>query len=118
VNGFNFRKAEDIVYCYSLENGKNYEDAQKLIAEYNETTASEMYSEDDYTKRTHTLRNIFSNLAVMSENDFLDKLCQNKKNFLAYSVTAYEEVLNLGERLKEFYLKILPSTINFASAAE
>jgi hypothetical protein len=105
VNGFNFRKAEDIAYCYCLERGKSYEDAQALIAEYNAATASEQYSVDDYTKRTHTLRSVFGDLSDMNVRDFLDRLCQNKKNFLAYSVTAYEEVLRLAEKLRAFYRK-------------
>jgi hypothetical protein len=99
VNGFNFRRAEDIVYCYCLENGKTYAEAEALICRYREQTAREYYEESDATKRTNTLRSIFSNLAGIEESVFFDLLCKNKKNFLKYSKTAHEEVLELGKSL-------------------
>jgi hypothetical protein len=103
VNGFNFRKAEDVIYCYCLERGKSYADAQAMLAAYKAATADEQYADSDYTKRTHTLRSIFSNLSEMDERDFMGKLCAYKKNFIAYSVTAHEAVLRLADRLKAFY---------------
>ncbi|GHV17900.1 hypothetical protein FACS189425_05200 [Clostridia bacterium] len=102
VNGFNFRRADDVVYLYCLENGRSYEEANAIIAQYKEATADLTYSTDDYTKRTQTLRTIFGNLSGLSEQDFLVKLIVNKKNFLAYSVTAHEEVLKLSGTLRAF----------------
>ena|GEM_PF-6801915 len=99
VNGFNFRRVEDIINCYYLEAKKSYGDAQVLLARYAEHTADEQYIESDATKRTFTLRSIFNNLAAMDEGEFFDLLCKNKKNFIKYSMTAYDEVLNLSERL-------------------
>lgn len=99
VNGFNFRRAEDVVYCYCLDNGKKYTDAQSLLARYEDCTADQSYEEADATKRTHTLRSAFGNLAGMDETVFLDLLCKNKKNFIGYRLTAHEEVLRLGDKL-------------------
>ncbi|GHV13519.1 hypothetical protein FACS1894219_08450 [Clostridia bacterium] len=75
---------------------------QTRIAKYKEATADLTYSTDDYTKRTQTLRTIFGNLSGLREQDFLVKLIANKKNFLAYSVTAHEEVLKLSGTLRAF----------------
>jgi hypothetical protein len=99
VNGFNFRRAEDIAYCYCLENGRSYDEAKALISRYEEHTAGQYYEEADATKRTHTLRSVFGNLKDMDEAEFFDLLCKNKKNFLKYSKTAHEEVLKLGKTL-------------------
>jgi hypothetical protein len=102
VSGFNFRRAEDVSYLYCLENGRSYEEAKAIISQYKEATADLTYSTDDYTKRTQALRTIFSKLSGLGEQDFLDKLIENKKNFLAYSITAHEEVLKLSDTLKAF----------------
>ncbi len=100
VNGFNFRCAEDIVYCYCLENSKTYGEAISLLERYKEHTAGGQYEVTDSTKRTHTLRSVFGNLAGMDEVVFFELLCKNKKNFLNYSVTAHEEALKVAEHLK------------------
>jgi hypothetical protein len=99
VNGFNFRRAEDIVYCYCLDNVRTYADATALIARYEEYTSEQSYEETDATKRTHTLRSVFGNLASLDEATFFDLLCANKKNFIGYRKTAHEAVLRLGEKL-------------------
>jgi hypothetical protein len=99
VNGFNFRRAEDIAYCYCLENGKTYADAKALLARYEEHTAQQYYEESDATKRTRTLRSVFGNLKDMGEAVFFDLLCKNKKNFFKYSKTAHEKVFELGKNL-------------------
>jgi hypothetical protein len=101
VNGFNFRRAEDVMYCYCLENGKPYAEAKTLLSRFEECTAEQNYEESDATKRTHTLRSVFGDLAGMDESAFFDLLLKNKKNFIRYSITAHEEVLNLGKRLTE-----------------
>jgi hypothetical protein len=100
VNGFNFRRAEDIVYCFCLENGKTYSEAVSLLDRYMEHTAGEYHEVSDSTKRTHTLRSVFGDLAGMDEAVFFELLCKNKKNFLNYSITAHEEVLKIAEHLK------------------
>ena len=99
VNGFNFRRAEDISYCYCLENNKTYDEAKALISRYTKHTARQCYEESDATKRTRTLRSVFGNLKDMDETEFFNLLCKNKKNFLKYSMTAHEEVLELGKNL-------------------
>ena len=99
VNGFNFRRADDIVFCYCLETGRTYAEAKTLLARYEESTAEQESGESIATKRTSLLRTVFGNLADMDEDVFMDLLCKNKKNFFKYSVTAHEEVLELGERL-------------------
>jgi hypothetical protein len=99
VNGFNFRRAEDIIFCYCLDNGKSFAEAQSLLARYEDCTANQSHEETDATKRTHTLRSVFGNLAGMDETKFFDLLCKNKKNFTGYRLTAREEVLRLGDKL-------------------
>ena len=99
VNGFNFRRVDDIVFCYCLENGKTYSEARELLFRYEENTISQDHNEIEATKRTSFLRSIFQNFAVMDERVFFELLCKNKKNFIRYSKTAHEEVLRLGEHL-------------------
>ena len=99
VNGFNFRRAEDIINCYCLENAKPYSAAKALYERYVEHTIEEIYEEHDATKRTHTLRSVFRNMVDMDESVFFELLWKNKKNFIKYSKTAHEEVLELGDSL-------------------
>ncbi|GHU89304.1 hypothetical protein FACS1894202_07180 [Clostridia bacterium] len=99
VNGFNFRRAEDVVYCYCLENGKSYDDAKTIIKRYNQQTADLTFEIGDATKRTQTLRRVFHSLTGTDETAFFDKLCLNKKNFIGYSRTANEQYVQLHERL-------------------
>ena len=101
VNGFNFRRAEDVVYCYCLERGIGYDDANTLIERYNAQTADQTYEVSDATKRTQTLRQVFGDLANLDENDFMQRLCSNKKNFIGYMRTANEEFLRIHKSLKE-----------------
>ena len=107
VNGFNFRRADDVVYCYCLENGKTYDEAGAIINKYGAYTAEMQYEKSDATKRTHTLRAVFNNLGSMSEIEFLELLCANKKNFIEYSITANEELERICTNLK----RILKSDI-------
>ena len=101
VNGFNFRRAEDVVCCYGLENGKSYAETVELIKRYKTHTAELSFEESDATKRTYTLRAVFNELKGMDEAVFFEKLCANKKNFIKYSKTAHEEFVRLYENLKE-----------------
>jgi hypothetical protein len=109
VNGFNFRRAQDVVYCYCLENGKSYSDAEKLIEQYKTFTVGEQTSEDDLTKRTQTLRRVFGNLMCEDETTFLAELCGNKKNFFEYSLTASREYKRICESLKSLVVKDIMS---------
>jgi len=70
-----------------------------LFSRYEENTAGQDYEESDATKRTSLLRSVFGNMAGMDESVFLELLCKNKKNFLKYSITAHEEVLELSKSL-------------------
>jgi hypothetical protein len=99
VNGFNFRRARDVVFCYCLENGNSCEYAAELMKRYEQQTIKQTFEPTDYTKRTHVLRSVFGKLAGMSETEFFDKLCANKKNFIGYSLTAHEEFASLRKSL-------------------
>jgi len=99
INGFNFRRAEDVIYYYCLESDLPYGKADEILTKYNEYTAEQSLVETDATKRTRILRSIFRNVADMDEEAFIEALCRNKKNFIKYSMTAHEEVLALKESL-------------------
>jgi hypothetical protein len=71
VNGFNFRRVRDVVYCYCLNDGKSFADAGRLIAEYERTTVGHQASVEDATKRTQTLRRLFGDLIEVGETAFL-----------------------------------------------
>jgi len=101
VNGFNFRKAEDIVFCYCLEHGKNYAEAIEIIKKYKGHTADKQQKETDATKRTRTIRAIFNDLKNLDESTFFELLCANKNNFIGYSETAHDEYVKLYSKLKE-----------------
>jgi hypothetical protein len=118
VNGFNFRRAQDVVYCYCLDNGRPYLDAEALIERYENATIGEQSSECDSTKRTRTLRCIFGNLAGVSESEFMAELCTNKKNFFEYSLAASTEYNRIVANLKTFLsdeIKSYNRTISYAA---
>jgi hypothetical protein len=100
INGLNFRRAEDVVYCYCLENGKSYEEAHELIEKYKEHTVEHTFEISDATKRTQTLRLVFNDLDNLDEEEFFEKLCVNKKNFIGYNKSAHEEFLRIHSKLK------------------
>jgi len=100
VNGFNFRRAKDVVYFYCLENDMSYEQATNLIDRYNNYEPQSQYIPSDATKRTHALRSTFGNLQIMAETTFFDLLCANKRNFIGYSETAHSEFKRLHDKLK------------------
>ncbi|GHU94726.1 hypothetical protein FACS1894208_06300 [Clostridia bacterium] len=88
-----------------LCNGKGFAVAKQIIGQYDNAMVGIQASEDDATKRTHILRNVFGNLAGTDEAIFLSALCTNKKNFFGYSLTANEEYKRICESLKSFVAK-------------
>jgi len=102
VNGFNFRRACDVVYAYCLDNKRSYADAQALIKSYDTATANQDARPNDATKRTQTLRAVFGSLSGLGDDVFLKLLCDNKHNFIGYSLTASEEVKRLSDSLHNF----------------
>jgi hypothetical protein len=113
INGFNYRIAEDIAYHYALERGESYEYANTIIAEYEATTASVNYTHGDETKGTSTMWATFANLADMERDEFLELLCDNKKNFIEYNKTAHREFVTLYNEL----VGVIAEEIKFSNIA-
>jgi len=125
LNGFNFRRAEDIIYAYCLENGKSYDDAKIIIADYEKNPnypKREKYREliteriqhgvsrDDYTETTKTLINTFSDMNGMEEDEFKGFLFAKSKYFVDFSVTAHIRFSKIhSEILKEIKMQIQES---------
>lgn len=99
INGFNYRVAEDIIYNYALEHGESYEYAQSLIKRYESSTVDIVFKDGDETKATMTLQSIFRDLANMDEQKFIEALIVNKKNFIGYSKTSYDELVRAYNEL-------------------
>jgi hypothetical protein len=95
----NYRVADDIVYNYTLEQGKSYEYAQGLIERYESETATVVFKEGDETKGTSTIIQTFNDLSGMKEYDFMELLCENKKNFLGYNKTSQDEFVRMYDEL-------------------
>ena len=100
VNGFNFRRAEDVIYYYCLENGKDYDAAVDLIERYDKYADCDQLMASDSTKQTRTLRDLFGDPGTLDETDFFELLCSNKKNFIGYSKTAHKEFVGIYSKLK------------------
>jgi hypothetical protein len=110
LNGFNVRRAEDVVYCYCLENGRSYADARAIITEYKSQSVGQAPSKSTYTARTHALRGRFEHLKGVVEADFKAELFKNTKNFIGYSLTAHEEM----ESVYNAVIKELREQTNFS----
>jgi hypothetical protein len=102
LNGFCYRSASDIIYCYCLANKKTYAEARMMYSEYLKTSYSEKVAEykeivleriksqsQDYTVRTQTLRNKYANLKDMPEQVFVKHLITNAKYFIDFNISAY-----------------------------
>jgi len=107
LNGFNFRRARDIVFCYCLANKRSYDDALNLLIQYDAFTVTHATANEPYTKTTQSIRGVFRDLKGMSEQDFMDNLYANKKNFIGYSVFAHKEFVRVySEAVAQLELKI------------
>jgi hypothetical protein len=117
LNGFCYRSAVDIIYCYCLANGKSYDTAKKLIAEYkanpNFAEATEYKKivlervkgkSGNYTERTLTLRKEFANLKGMNSETFKKALFKRSRYLIDFNISAYtgitEQYQNVIEQLK------------------
>jgi hypothetical protein len=118
LNGFNFRRAEDIIYCYCLANNQCYvyADAVRLIKKYIASPLTVDASSEIYTKSTRSLISIFSDLKGMDEATFLERLQSNKKNFIGYSITAHNEFLRLYSKIEERLTEHLKYDYAFATS--
>ena len=99
VNGFNFRRADEVVFYYALERSESYSYAEKLLKRYVKVTDEEVVEDVDETKSTAELWDIFSYLDVMPEDEFFETLCENKKNFIGYRKTAHAEFAKIYDDL-------------------
>jgi len=104
INGFNYRVAEDIIFYYSLTHDEDYGYAERLIAEYKEKTAGVKVGDGYETSPTEEVEEIFKELAVMSEEEFMEKLVANAHNFIGYNKTAHNEFVRLYDELSELIL--------------
>ena len=109
LNGFCYRSAEDIIYCYCLANGKSYQDAKALIADYKNSDKNtnfpsvKAYKElvisriqtgiEDFTETTDKLRIAFRNLKGMDEKSFKNKLFSHSKYFIDYGISAHKGIV-------------------------
>ncbi|GHV14158.1 hypothetical protein FACS1894219_09890 [Clostridia bacterium] len=100
LNGFCFRRAEDIVYCYCLANNLDYPTAKDLIKRYGSHKAERQASSELHITRTQTIRDLFGNLQGLQQGDFETLLFVNKHNFLGYSKTAHEKMVEAYNEVK------------------
>jgi len=122
LNGFSVRSAEEVIYCYCLANGKSYEYAKGIIAEYAKETSNNPQIQEyrktvqerikkkvsDFTVKTDELRCTFSNLKDMDEWAFKKKILDHAKYFIDYSVSAYHEMVAIYKEAKEQIKKDRP----------
>jgi len=131
LNGFSYRSAEDVVYCYCLANGESYQDAKALFDEYksnphfpNVNVYDKLVREriktevDDYTVRTGELRNAFSNLKGMSKADFKTVLFEYSKYFINYSISAHQGIIMQYESVIEQMKKDRPADVGLSDTVE
>ncbi|GHV30185.1 hypothetical protein FACS1894167_10630 [Synergistales bacterium] len=100
LNGFCFRRAEDIIQCYCLANSLPFIKVSEIKKAYDDFVPILQPSVEHHITRTQTLRHLFGDLKNVSREDFIDKLCANKHNFLGYSRTAHAEMKTIYEELK------------------
>ena len=113
INGLNYRVAEDVAYHYALERGETYEYANALIEEYEKATFDDEFESGDETKGTSTMWATFENLSVMERDEFLEILCDNKKNFIQYNKTAHNEFVKIYNELVD----LIAEDIEFSQIA-
>jgi hypothetical protein len=101
LNGFCFRRADDIIYCYCLANGLEYAMTKEIKGIYNAFAPPITPSDFPHITRTRTLYNVFGNLRGIKHDDFIRMLCANKHNFIGYSKTAHAEMVAVLEEVKE-----------------
>jgi len=104
INGFNYRVVDDVVYYYALERGLSYSDADEIIGEYEAKVkeANIVFNDEDETKSTSVMWDIFEDMPELERADFVELLAENQKNFIGYNKTsrnAFIEVYNDLERL-------------------
>jgi len=100
LNGFCFRRAEDVIYCYCLANSLDYPVAKDLIKKYEAHKTELESSVLPHVTRTRTILDLFGNLHGMERSDFEALLFANKHNFLGYSKTAHEKMLEAYNEVK------------------
>ena len=105
MNGFNYRVAEDIIYQYALDSKRSFEYAERLIERYEAEDADVISGKGDHTKGTATMLSTFRDLAGMSEDGFNEILRENRKNFIGYSETSYNEFKKAYDELTTLVLR-------------
>ena len=131
LNGFSYRSAEDVIYCYCLANGKPYQDAKTLIDEYKANPnipRIEDYKKlviarikekiRDNTVGTKVLQDKFSNLKGMTEDSFRCDLFANTKYFINYSVSAHFGILTEYEAVVEQLKLNRPTDVGISDTVE
>ncbi|MCL2221954.1 MAG: hypothetical protein FWB92_06415 [Oscillospiraceae bacterium] len=122
LNGFSVRSAEQVIYCYCLANGKFYEYAKGIIAEfateiannpqiqeYKKTVQKRIKDKDsNFTVRTDELLHKFANLKGLDEQAFKKRMFDHAKYFIDYSISAYHEMVAIYNEAKEQIKKDRP----------
>lgn len=98
--GFNYRNPKEIIANYCLVNHMPYGMIDHIYQIYENKTV-DIEAESDFTKATATLRDYFSheNWKDKSEEEFIDALCENKKNFLTFSLSVVRQTKELHRNL-------------------
>ncbi|MCL2188897.1 MAG: hypothetical protein FWC16_08250 [Defluviitaleaceae bacterium] len=132
LNGFSVRSAEEMIYCYCLANGKSYEYAKSIIAEFAKEIANNPQIQEykqlvqecirkkalEFTVRTDTLSRIFVDLKGLDEQTFKKRMVDHAKYFIDYSVSAYHEMVAIYEEAKKQIKKDRPVVVWLSDTVE
>jgi len=111
VNGFNFRRVDDIIFYYALERNKSFSYAEDLIERYNKETEGTIVQDGYETKATAEIRSAFEYMDIMPEDEFFETLCENKKNFIGYRKMAHTEFVRIYDGLISLIEKDIKESI-------
>ncbi len=100
INGFNYRCAEDIIYCYALDKGGSFAEANELIRVFNAQVTGVQYDDSaDETKGTYTLWRNFCDLSDWTQDELITELIENAEHFYRYNKTSKIEFQKLYKSL-------------------
>jgi hypothetical protein len=92
LNGFCYRRAKDVIYCYCLENHLSFSTVSVIIANFKNYKTEQAAPVEPHITRTQTIRDRFGKLKGLPQAEFEAMLCADKHNFLDYSRTAHDEM--------------------------
>lgn len=101
--GYNFRKADEIIYYFCHKNNLNSSKAEELLEKYN--NMNDEISADNL-KHTEIIAEEASK--IKTEEELLNYLKENKPNFIKISQSARNEFTNLIDDIREMAKLIYP----------